>query len=227
MVKIKILDVVFENQIADFEVEAFRGAVSRLVGFENTLFHNHLSDNKLAYAYPLVQYSRTNKGQATFSCLARGVEEAIGFFHQKDWSFEMTGRKVQLKIDTFQLRNAVFDIREKKHLYTIHNWQPLNQENHKKFNSIRTAVEKIQFLEAILIGNILSMAKSLNWTVKDKIELSIMEVMDQKTKKFKKNDVLVFDLTFETNAFLPTQIGLGKGVSHGFGTIVKRQDIKP
>jgi len=225
VIKVKILDIVFENQIADFEIEAFRGAVSRLVGYENTMFHNHLSDNKLVYAYPLIQYKTIN-GSAAFSCIAQGVEEVAHFFHKKDWSFEMTGRKVQLKIDTFQLRNAKFDVIQKKHTYTLQNWQPLNQENHKKFNAIRSAIEKIQFLEAILIGNILSMAKSLNWTVTEKIEMSILEVIDQRIKKFKKNEVLTFDLTFESNVLLPVQIGLGKGVSHGFGIIVKRQVIK-
>ena len=66
MTKVKILDIVFENSIEDFEIEAFRGAVSKLVGYENTLFHNHLSDNKLVYAYPLVQYKRI-KSKAAFT----------------------------------------------------------------------------------------------------------------------------------------------------------------
>jgi len=222
--KLKILDIIFENKIEEFEIESFRGAVSRLVGFENTMFHNHISNEKLAYSYPLVQY-KTRFGKASFSCIAQGVEEASQFFMKKDWVFSMSGRTINLKIDTFQLRNAFYDVTDKFYCYTLHKWQPLNQDNFKKFNLLNTIEDKIRFLESILVGNILSMGKSIDWIIENKIILSIDEIIDQKLLKFKKNQVLTFDLKFMTNTLLPLQIGLGKGVSHGYGIIEKREEI--
>lgn len=221
MKKIKILDIVFENKIQEFEIDAFRGAISNIVGFENTMFHNHIG-NALAYSYPFIQY-KTRKGQASFSCIAQGVEEVDQFFNKKTWSFSMTGRKVDLKIDTFQLRNAYFDITDSVFKYHIRKWQPLNQENFKKFNQLRSIEDKISFLESILIGNILSMGKSIDWKIEKKIQCNIIEVLDQKIEKFKKNQIITFDIIIATNALLPIQIGLGKGVSHGYGVIEKKE----
>lgn len=223
--QIKILDIVFENKIKQFEIEAFRGAISRLVGFENTLFHNHLSNERLAYSYPLVQYKIKN-GKASFSCIAQGVEEASHFFTNKNWQFTISGRSIKLEIDTFQLRNAYFDVKSNTtYEYTLNHWQPFNQDNVKKFNELKTTEDKINLLEAILIGNILSMGKSLNWKIESQIKLSIEEILDQVAVKFKKNQVIVFDVKFSCNVLLPRQIGLGKAVSHGFGVIEKRTEL--
>jgi hypothetical protein len=223
--QIKVLDIVFENKIKPFEIEAFRGAISRIVGFENTMFHNHINDEKLAYAYPLIHYKTINN-QAAFTCIGSGVEEATSFFKQKSWHFEMTGKKIQLKIDTFQLRNCKFQLTDRKISYKLSNWLPLNQTNFIKFNKIVNTIDKIEFLERILVGNILSMAKAINWTITDRIDLSIDEVIDQKTVLFKRNNLLAFDILFSANIELPNQIGLGKGVSHGYGIIKhKKQNL--
>ena len=224
MKKLKILDIVFENKIEEFEIEAFRGAISRLVGFENTLFHNHISNEKLAYSYPFVQY-KTRKGRASFSCIAQGVDEASEFFKKNERKFVISGKQIHLKVDTFQLRNAFYDVTNTMYSYEIHKWQPLNQENFKKYNALSDAQSKISFLQSILVGNILSMGKSIDWKIESKIELSIVEVLDQKTIKFKKTQIMTFDLIIHSNVLLPVQIGLGKGVSHGFGVIEKRIEL--
>jgi hypothetical protein len=223
MVKTKIFDVVFNNKIKSFEIEAFRGAISKLVGYEHISFHNHLSDSKVTYAYPLVQYKIKN-GKASFSFIANGVEDARTFFLQNNWEIEISGRKIKLEIDTFQLRNGVFDIGDDLKLYRVKQWMPLNQENFKRYVLLKTVDEKINMLEGILIGNILSMGKSLEWHITDKIQLKIVEVFDEKKVTFKKNSVMTFDVLIQSNVILPNNIGLGKGVSHGFGIIEKTKD---
>jgi hypothetical protein len=221
MMKIKIFDVIFNNQIKSFEIEAFRGAIAKLVGYEHVSFHNHLSNDKVAYAYPLVQY-KIKHGKASFSFIAHGVEDARTFFLRDKWEIEISGRKIKLEIDTFKLRNAYFDVVSEFTTYKIKKWMPLNQENFKRYLQLRTIEDKIKMLEAILIGNILSLGKSLNWNIDQKIHLTIMEVIDEQKVTFKKNSVLAFDILIQTNVVLPNDIGLGKGVSHGFGVIEKR-----
>ena len=223
MKKIKIFDVVFTNEIEGYEIEAFRGAIAKLVGFENTFFHNHISDTKVAYSYPLIQY-KTNKRQAGFSFIAQGVEEAKSFFTSKNWEISISGRKMKLEIDTMHLRNAYLDVANEISKYKIQKWMPLNQENFKKYIGLKSPLEKVEMLESILKGNILSMGKSLDWKIKNQIKMSIQEVFDEKKIVFKKNSVITLDLMFESNAILPSNIGLGKGVSHGFGIIERIGD---
>lgn len=220
MIKTKIFDVVFNNNIKSFEIEAFRGAISKLVGYEHISFHNHLSDSKVTYAYPLVQYKIKN-GKASFSFIANGVEDARTFFLKNNWEIEISGRKIKLDIDTFQLRNGFFDIGDDLKHYKIKQWMPLNQENFKRYVLLKTVEEKIKMLEGILVGNILSMGKSLNWQIDQKIELNILEVLDEKKVTFKKTNILTFDILIESNIILPINIGLGKGVSHGYGVVEK------
>ena len=224
MKKTKIFDVVFNNQIKSFEIEAFRGAIAKLVGYEHVSFHNHLSDSKVVYAYPLVQYKIEDK-KASFSFIAQGVEDARTFFLNKKWEIEISGRKIKLEIDTFQLRNGLFDIGKEQFDYKIKHWMPLNQENFKKYVQLKTIEDKIKMLEGILIGNILSMGKSLDWKITDKIQLNIIEVSDEQKVIFKKTSVLTFDILIHSNVILPNNIGLGKGVSHGFGVIESKNKI--
>jgi hypothetical protein len=224
MKKIKILDVVFTNEIEGYEIEAFRGAISKLVGFENTLYHNHINDTKLAYSYPLIQY-KIIKRQASFSFIAQGVEEAKAFFTNKDWNINISGRSMKLEIDTFNLKNAFFKVENEVYKYKIRKWMPLNQENFKKYIQLKSVEERIDLLTSILIGNILSMAKSLDWKITNQIDLSIDEVIDEQKITFKKNSVITFDLCFISNVQLPTNIGLGKGVSHGFGILETKYKI--
>lgn len=222
--KAKIFDVVFCNEIQSYEIEAFRGAIAKLVGFENKLYHNHIDKNKVQYTYPLIQYKIVKKNVG-FTCIGQGVEEARAFFINNKWEISISGRTFNLVIDTFSLRNGEFDVGKGIREYKINNWMPLNQENFNKFQKLKTVLEKIDFLESILIGNILSMGKSMNWRIEDKIDLKINEVFEERYVLYKKNKVKTFDLSFHTNVILPTNIGLGKGVSHGFGILEKYKEI--
>lgn len=222
--KIKIFDAVFDNEIKGYEIEAFRGAIAKLVGYEHISFHNHLSDSKVAYSYPLIQYKIKDK-KASFSFISQGLEDARVFFLNNKWEIEISGRLIKLELDTFQLRNGVFDLGDKLITYKIKKWMPLNQDNYKRYIFLKTIAEKIKMLESIFIGNILSIGKSLNWNITEQIQLSIIEVIDEQKVVFKKTNVITFDILVQTNVVLPNNIGIGKGVSHGFGIIEKRIEL--
>lgn len=220
VLKLKIFDVVFDNKIEGYEIEAFRGAVSKLAGYENNQFHNHISDNKLSYSYPLIQYKTINDN-ASLTFIGSAIGSAIKFFILSDRkNITISNRTFDLKIDTFSLRNAYFLIDDRTLFkYNLKIWQPLNQENYIVFKKLHTLNEKVNMLEKILIGNILSLAKSLNWIIDKQIKLQIDEITDEKHISFKRNKILVLDLIFTTNVQIPFNIGLGKGVSHGFGIL--------
>lgn len=216
----------FVNEIEGFEIEAFRGAIARLVGFEHALFHNHNTDNTVTYAYPLVQYKVKGK-KASLTFIDQGVDEAKAFFRNKNWEISISGRTFKLELDTFQLRNAFFSIGSELYEYTVSQWMPLNQDNYKSFKQLNSTAEKVAMLEKILTGNILSLGKSLNWIIDSVIKVDILEITDEKLVNFKKNKVASYDFIFTSNVHLPTNIGLGKGVSRGFGVLQSRQKHNP
>jgi hypothetical protein len=81
-------------------------------------------------------------------------------------------------------------------------------------------------LERILIGNILSFAKGIEWKIDQPIKLNITHVALERLNKMKDIKVAVLDIRFNCNVALPDWIGLGKGVSKGFGIINQIRNMK-
>lgn len=72
----------------------------------------------------------------------------------------------------------------------------------------------------LCIGNIISMSKSLGYTVPAPIEANIHHLKEVKTC-LKGTPMLGFIGTFSVNFEIPDYWGIGKSVSKGFGTVVK------
>lgn len=197
---------------------AFRGAVIKKVGHENVAFHQHLSDNKFLYRYPLIQYKQINR-KAAIMCINYGVDEIHKFFEQTNRDLPVSGRVLDMSIDHLRMNNYTIRIAEQKTTYKLRNWIALNQANYIEYNRLTGVAEKALFLENLLKANILSFAKGIEWTVENPIEAKIQEITSSHTVTLKKQKVNAFDLLFTTNVFLPNYIGLGKSVSLGFGMV--------
>ncbi len=218
MKKIKVLNITFENEINFKEVEFFRGAVIASAGKKHTLFHNHEKEG-FRYAYPLIQYKQINK-KPHLVCIEEGVDEIHHFFSNKQEGIMLGNRPYELKVDEISLSNFILKVDTKTIAYKLNNWLPLNQKNIATYNNLNSEIEQYEFLEKILVGNILSMAKGLNWFIKEKISVKIKSVKGkQKTKKNRK--LLALNIVFISNIFLPDNMGLGKNSSLGYGTIKK------
>lgn len=220
MKKIRTLLVQFDNELSHYEVSAFRGAVIEKVGRENILFNHHLDDTKYLFKYPLIQYKSIRKRPAVL-CLGEGVEEIHKLFNQSTWGINLKGNKVDLKIDKLDLGNFTLNVWDKSEQYRLFNWIALNGENFKRFTALENEMEKLEMLEKILVGNILSFAKGIGWDVEKEIKVRINKTERTKSINYKNTRLLAFDIEFSTNAFLPNNIGLGKGVSHGYGIVRK------
>jgi hypothetical protein len=97
----------------------------------------------------------------------------------------------------------------------------LNSSNYKKYKQIEGESDRIDFLERMLTGNILSMAKGLNWKLENKVTAKILQSERMKKVHYKGTELISFDLSFKTNVSLPPRAGLGKGTSIGFGVTRK------
>ncbi|MDR1809893.1 MAG: hypothetical protein LBR34_05770 [Prevotella sp.] len=221
MKKISILYIKFKNDITRREIPLFRGAVVAILQNNNVLFHNH-TDGGFRYAYPLIQYKRIN-GRAAIVCVEEGTESIGDFFsgiRHLD-TFRLGNRSIALESDTVKADKILIQLWDDVFSYTIRKWLPFNSENYNKFQQIAELKERIAFMEMILTGNILSFAKGVGIRFERELSCSIADMEEKEPMRYKGVTFSSFDMLFRTNVSLPNYIGLGKGVSHGFGTVVR------
>lgn len=219
-VKIRLLVVSFDFEIRRREIPAFRAAVAEKVGRENILFHNHFGGNNFRYGYPLIQY-KVFGGHPTILCINEGTEEILKFFQQINWNIVLNGKEMETDIKhiSFDYFHCGFSDRPVR--YRIRNWFALNDANFEKFINISSDSEKNELLVRILIGNIISFAKGIQWDLDQQVKATITEVPRGRLFNFKDHQMVGFDVDFSVNILLPDAIGLGKSVSRGFGVIRK------
>lgn len=220
MNQIRTLTLKFKNEIEESEISCLRGAI---INFnKNTdciLFHNH-DENNFRYSYPLIQYKRMNRC-ASVVAINEGVDAVCQYLSQCDLSVTLGQREVVLVIDTLQVSRHEVNLDTRLHTYQIKKWLPLNQHNYDKYMQLTGLVERIQFLENILVANILSFAKGLNFRFSDRLDCKILDMSEPHAIRFKNIDLLSFNLEFVSNVKLTDNLGIGKNASLGFGIITK------
>lgn len=216
--KIRYLTIQFDNEIEPWELSLFRGAVIQKAGNEHILFHNHLNDREFLYGYPVIQYKRIGRCPMIV-CLDYGTDEIHHFFNSGSLEINIGERKLNLLVRKLNLNQINLQVWEKSFRFKIRNWIALNQENYTKYALIKDELEKVSFLENILKANILSFAKGVKWDIDKNINLRIDQIVSAKQVPYKGTRLTGFDVEFRTNVFLPDFVGLGKGVSLGFGTV--------
>ncbi|GAA4410287.1 hypothetical protein GCM10023187_34680 [Nibrella viscosa] len=223
MRKLRYLHIRFDASIEPHEIPAFRGAVIAKAGREHDLFHNHYESAGSIYRYPLIQYKRIGRSPAII-CLDEGTEDIHHFFQNRTWDVELNGRPVELRVKDLRLNQYTLQAWEYSFSFSIRHWLALNQENYLRFMELPYERDRIDFLERILRGNILSMAKGLDWYIDREVRVRIRHLSPPRKQRFKEHLLTAFDATFDTNVFLPDFIGLGKGVSLGFGVVTRRKE---
>ncbi len=218
MKKIRLLQVSFDTEIKSYEIPAFRSAIAEKAGKEHILYHNHLSDSKFLYKYPLIQY-KTISRKPTIICIDEGVDDIHHFFENRDWEIKISDRWLNMKIGRLHMNQFTMQVWDKSFTYSILDWLALKPDNYKSYVEMESLAERIRFLETILRGNIIAFAKGIGWTVDKTIKVNIQDIQKDRWIKFKSKKVLAFTLRFTSNVFLPNFIGLGKGVSKGFGVV--------
>lgn len=217
---IQTLVIQFQNEISMREIPLFRGCVIHAMENANLLFHNHLDDDGLRYRYPLIQYKRIN-GRAALVCIGEGTEVIGEFFNCGDFSFQLGQRVVEMEIERVEAKHTLLQVWNTDFSYAARKWLPLSSENYRTYLSLEGMADRCAFLQKILIGNILSFCKGLDVTVEKEIKCVITDILDSNSYIHKGVRMMGFDVAFKSNVSLPDFIGLGKGVSMGFGMVVK------
>lgn len=117
-----------------------------------------------------------------------------------------------------RLMNQDFGLSDKFHSYEfVTPWFALSQENYKKFYLAGSREARDELMNRTLVGNILSMSKTLGYTVKDRIKAKVDYRFGK--ARLKDTNTLTFTGTFITNFLIPDYLGIGKSVSRGFGAV--------
>lgn len=219
--KIRVLTLSFDENIGNHEVQLLRGAVISCVGRDSSmLLHNHIDDSKYRYSYPLVQY-KTIDHKASIVCIDEGINTLMQFISLPCESLCLGERKISITDYNISQSYTLLNTSTEMFSYTLHSWIPFNDENYKKYRSLRSITDIIGMLENILKGNILSMCKGLGVYLEHELTVSFTEIEDPHVVRKKGTPLLAFNVDFDTNILLPENIGLGKSVSIGYGTVTR------
>lgn len=179
-------------------------------------FHGHL-DGKLIYRHPLIQYK-----------IFGGTPLVIGL---KEGAYLLKAIPTLDNIEIYRKQYRVikqntvsdahsFGLADKIIRYSFESpWIGLNEGNHIKFHATKSSSDANALLDRIMIGNLLSMSKSLGVSVDERIHLiSNLEV--QESIEVKQGvRLLGFTGEFESNFIIPELWGIGKFSSRGYGTV--------
>ena len=200
-----------------------RGAIAKLHPHE-ILFHQHGKDGLVKYNYPLIQYKCIQN-----KCLLIGIgkeAELVSRLNLVGETIKLFYEKYKIIKKDVSLNNSPYGIFKIILSYSfLTPWLALNEKNYQKYQRLGTLTKRKELLEKILIGNILSMSKSLGYTVPAPIEAKIIELKEVPTK-LKGTPMLGFLGTFSVNFEIPDYWGIGKSVSRGFGTVLKNWGIE-
>lgn len=183
---------------------------------EIDLLHNH-NEEKFIYRYPLVQY-KVIKGKP----MIIGINEAsnivanIGLIEDK---FTLENSDIRFLEKSIIKKKFEFkELDDYIEYEFLTPWIALSQKNVNRYNDSNN-IKKEEILKKILIGNIISMCKGLNYTVEEKINCWInLEEREVNLKGIKHK---AFIGKFKVNFKIPSYLGLGKAVSKGFGSIIE------
>lgn len=183
---------------------------------EYMLLHNHTQSGFLNL-YPKVQY-RVIEGIPIIVGIGRESKKVLLEVEEK--TDELKLGKNLYRISSTEIHTTKEAIRpnyKMLHYRFITPWLAFNPKNYRKYREIKSWKEKKEFLNRILVGNILAMCKGLGIVV-DK-RLYAHSHLDGEKVEYKGVPMLGFTGEFRVNFAIPDFFGLGKGVSQGWGVV--------
>jgi Cas6b C-terminal domain len=177
-------------------------------------FHHH---SESPFHYPLVQY--------------KIISDKLSIVGINEYSFNVFKKIPQIeylvlpyekvKIVNVELSMQSAEIKKENNMRKykfLSPWIALNESNYLSYKNLNDENYRRQFLERILIGNILSALKGMNIHIEFQIKGSIQNYRSVSAVAHS-NRFQAFFADINTNISIPPHIGLGKSVSKGFGTL--------
>jgi hypothetical protein len=214
-----IIKLAFDRPLSPkIKAKDLRGAIASLYK-DNDLFHQHSTDGKFIYRYPLIQY-KIIQGDGIIVGLGQGALDVakINLLNENlDLSKE---RYIVRHLEMLVGKKIIGLVEERMKYYFLTPWLALNENNSRDYYRMGRPIQKENLLEKILTANIISLSKGIKYTIPAPINVKFQSIKEV-TTKLKDTPMLGFSGVFSINFELPDYWGIGKSVSRGFGTIKK------
>ena len=221
---IRTLTVIYNTPITNREVPLFRGAVLSCMGDRaDVLYHNHLGEKSFRYSYPLIQYKRIN-GNAAITCVEEGADIIGQFFSEAHPVLSIGEKVLPFEVARLQPARILVQTWKDSFKYKLHRWLPLNSKNFLRYKSLDNEPERIEFLENILKGNILSMLKGVGIILEDELIVNITQLSESYLVYNKGVGMTAYNAEFLCNLSIPNNLGIGKNASIGCGVIYQERN---
>jgi hypothetical protein len=214
-IKNNIIFLQADRRVTD-SPSTLRGFIGKMFS-TNPIIHHHLNDGtaKLIYSYPKIQYKIID-GLPSILGISEGVN-VIEEICEKLHELELRGKIYTILDKRQEKREANIGITDNGLQYNfLTPWLALDEESYRRYRK-RNPQERQKQLESILIGNIISMAKGLEYVITDKLTATVN--VREVPISLKGTPMLGFLGTFSVNFEIPDYWGIGKSVSRGFGTV--------
>ena len=166
----------------------------------------------------MIQYKRINGNAAIL-----GIDEGADVLEQltvcNNFICQLGCRRVKMEINSVKSEQIFISLSDNPQRYCIQKWLPLNSENYQKYLKVEGLAERIEMLNKILIGNILSFTKGINIHIHSPLTCKLTKLEDSIPVSYKGVELKSFNAEFQANIILPDFIGLGKSSSINNGTI--------
>jgi len=168
------------------------------------------------YLYPRIQVKILDE-EILIVGLNQGVEpilkiqEKIKDLNFGDITFEVLDKSVFEESEAFMFTSSL-----QKYEF-VSNWVALNANTSKQFDA-KNDKDKLQFLNNLLAKNIVFISQDIGFELPENIYSQII-VSSLEATKMDQNGWRAFDGKFSTNLVMPDYLGIGNGITRGFGTI--------
>ncbi|OQX01901.1 MAG: DNA repair protein [Desulfobacteraceae bacterium IS3] len=200
--------------------------IHKLRGFVGNLFrdydviHNHdVRTGKPIYRYPLIQFKMLDKTPAIIAVSDEAVKDFSKIFMELN-KIVIDETEIPVYEKNLRCEDADFGYSEEQIVYEfLSPWIALNQENYRRYMGLSDKAEKSFMLRKALVGNLLSMSKSLGYWLGKEQEIIADAAVKEENVILKGKPMLGFTGAFISNFIIPDYLGIGKSVSRGFGTV--------
>lgn len=185
--------------------------------YQNRVEFHHHGPSGLLYQHPLIQYKTIGgvgrvMGLESGSFLVRALPEID--------TLNLNGQTLNVIEQNRNTETIALGATEAPVKYQfLSPWLALNQTNHQRYNTLINKAKRQDLLSRILIGNLISLCKSVRLTITDRLKANLY-IEKPQSIEIKSGVMLTgFMGTFTVNFQLPTLWGIGKQSARGFGTV--------
>ena len=204
-------------------------------GIATDLFHNHYEEHwhhqndelpANHQRYPLVQYKLHHR-RAELVGIGVGAIALQLWLQTSGGSINIAGKAHPIKIRAFQPLEWQPKLLAQAVVYRMNKWLPLNPANYRTWQATPRLIHKAELLDKALWGHLFYFTECLEVNLpRDRLELFVSNIDRQTYKRCYGVQKMAFDITFTTNLNLPNEIGLGQGVSLGFGKLQRLPQLR-